>query len=108
MLRDVSVVDSDLGWAQRESIPRQGGYDNVEVLEHRQHVHVVEETAGPAVCEDERHTLTRYGTLMHEVDALKAKVVERVELPLPGSPVELMRPVGHEVLQPVQLGTLFP
>jgi len=52
--------------------------------------------------------LTRCGTLMHEVDTLPGEVVERVELPLPGTPVELMGPVGHEAAQPVQLGALFP
>ena len=45
---------------------------------------------------------------MHEVDALPGEVVERVELPLPGTPVELMGPVGNEALQPVQFGALFP
>src|ERR1035441_258854 len=55
-LRDVPVVNADFGWTRRKTIPRQGGYDHVKVLEHRQHVHVVEETAGPAVRENERHT----------------------------------------------------
>src|SRR5437870_4507650 len=108
MLRDVSVVDSDLGWAQRESIPRQGGYDHVEVLEHRQHVHVIEETAGPAVREDERHTPAGCRTLVYEVDAIPNEVVESVEPPFPGTPVELIGPVGHEALQPVQFGALLP
>jgi hypothetical protein len=42
------------------------------------------------------------------VDAVPCELVERVELPLPGTPVELMRPVGHEAPQPVQLGALLP
>src|SRR5271165_2984295 len=37
-LRDVPVVDADLEWTRRETIPRQGGYDHVEVLEHQRHV----------------------------------------------------------------------
>ena len=45
---------------------------------------------------------------MHEVDALPGEVVERVEPPLPGTPVELIGPVGYMALQPVQLGALFP
>jgi hypothetical protein len=45
---------------------------------------------------------------MHEVDAFPDEVVERVEFPLPGTPVELMNPVGNEVSQPVQFGALFP
>ncbi len=106
--RDVPVVDADLGRTRRESIPGQGGYDHVEVFEHRQHVHVVEEAAGPAVREDERHTVTRCGTLIDKVDALPGEVVERVELPFPGTPVELIGPVGNEAPQPVQLGALFP
>ena len=97
-LRDVPVVDADLGWTRRESIPGQGGYDHVEVLEHRQHVHVIEETAGPAVREDEGHTTARCRTPVHEVDALPREVVERVQPSLPGVPVEFMGPVGHEAL----------
>src|ERR1700723_1800406 len=57
-LRDVSVVDADLGWTRRETIPRQRGYDHVEELEHRQHLDVIKETAGPAVGENEWHTST--------------------------------------------------
>src|ERR1700685_4352095 len=55
-LRDVPVVDADLGWARRETIAGQGGYDHVKVHKQWQHVHVIEETAGPAVRENERHT----------------------------------------------------
>ena len=42
--RDVSIVDADLGWTRRESISGQGRDDQVEILEHRQHVHVIEES----------------------------------------------------------------
>jgi len=45
-LRNVSVVDTDLGWARRESVPGQGGYDDIEILKDRQHVHVIKKTAG--------------------------------------------------------------
>jgi len=45
---------------------------------------------------------------VHEVDAVPCELVERVELALPSTPVELMRPVGHEAPQPVQLGALLP
>jgi hypothetical protein len=45
---------------------------------------------------------------VHEVDALPNEVIERIELPLPGAPVELIGPVGHEPPQPFQLGALFP
>ncbi len=36
------------------------------------------------------------------------EVVERVELPLPSTPVELIGPEGDEALQPVQLRALLP
>src|SRR5271157_1209443 len=107
-LRDVLVIDADLGWAQRESIAGQGGHDHVEVLKHRQHVHVVEETARPAVREDEGHASAGRGTLVYEVDAFPCEMVKGVELALPSTPVELIGPVGHEALQPDQLGALFP
>src|SRR5215472_5224608 len=107
-VRDVAVVDPGSGWTCRESIPGQGGYNHVEGSEHRQQAQVVEEAAGPAVCEDERHTFTRLRTLMHEVDALPREVAERVQFPLPGTPVELMGPVRNEAPQPVQFGALFP
>jgi hypothetical protein len=42
------------------------------------------------------------------MNALPGKVLERVELLLPGTPVELIGPVGHETPQPVQIGALFP
>src|SRR6516225_6053818 len=45
---------------------------------------------------------------MHEVDALPREVAERVQFPLPGTPVELMGPVRNEAPQPVQFGALFP
>jgi hypothetical protein len=99
-LRNVSVVDADLGWARRESIPWQGGHDHVEVLEHRQNVQVVEETAGPAVREDEWHTTTGCGA---GAVSCRPKWVVDAWLALPGTPLELIGPVGHEVPQPVQL-----
>ena len=68
----------------------------------------VEETAGPAVREDERYTPAGCRTLVYEVDAIPNEVLESVEPPFPGTPVELIRPVGHEALQPVQLGALLP
>src|SRR5262245_60197847 len=107
-LRDVPVVDANLAWARRESIPWQGGHDHVEVLEHRQHVQVVEETAGPSVREDEWHTRAGRSALVHEVDTLPCQLVEGVELALPSAPVKLIGPVGHEVPQPVQLSALSP
>ena len=45
---------------------------------------------------------------MHEVDALPSEVIERVKLPLPGTPVELMGPVRNEAPQPVEFGALLP
>lgn len=66
------------------------------MVEHRQHVHIVEETAGPAVCEDERYFLAGCRALVQEVDAFPSKVVERVESPLSGMPVELISPLGNE------------
>src|SRR5690242_2735942 len=42
------------------------------------------------------------------MDAVPSEVVERVELALPGAPVELMGPVGHEAPQPVQRSALSP
>src|SRR5262245_15232352 len=65
-LRDVAIIDADLGWTRRKSISWQGRYDYVEVTEHRQHVYIVEETARPAVREDERYTLAGCRALAHE------------------------------------------
>src|SRR5205823_3807163 len=101
-------IDADLGWTRRKPISGQGRYDYVEVAEHRQHVHIVEETARPAVRQDERHTLPGCRTLAHEVDALPSEVVERVESRFPGTPVELIGPIGDKVPQPFQLSALFP
>src|SRR5258708_5317635 len=107
-LRDVAIIDVDLGWTRRKSISGQGRYDYVEVAEHRQHVHIVEETARPAMREDERYTPARCRTLAHKVDVLPSKVVEPVESRLPGSPVERIGPIRDEVPQPFQLSALFP
>ena len=38
----------------------------------------------------------------------REREIERVELALPGAPVELIGPVGHEAPQPVQLSALPP
>src|SRR5947209_1457383 len=62
-LRDVAIIDADLGWTRRKSVSGQRRYDYVEVAEHRQHVHIVEETARPAVREDKRHALAGCRTL---------------------------------------------
>src|SRR5260221_8430543 len=94
-MRDVPVVDADFEWARRKSIPWQRGHDHVEVLKHRQHFQIVEETAGPAVREDERHTTAGRGALVHEVDALPSELLQRVELALPNTPVKIIGPVGH-------------
>src|SRR5205823_4224284 len=107
-LRNVAIIDADLGWTRRKSISGQGRYDYVEVAEHRQHVHIVEETTRPPVREDERHPLAGCRTLAHEVDVLPSKVVERVESRLPGTPVELIGPIRDKVPEPVQLSALFP
>src|SRR5262245_58162772 len=88
-LCDVPVVDADLGWARRESIPWQGGHNHVEVLEHRQHVHVVEETAGPAVREYEWHTIAGYGALVLEDDAVMCELDEDDENYAPSHSVQL-------------------
>ena len=107
-LRDVAIIDTDHGWTWRKSISGQRRYDYVEVAEHRQHVHIVEETARPAVCEDERHTPARCRTLVHKVDALPGEVMERIESRFPRTPVELIGPIRDEVSQPVQLSALLP
>src|SRR5947208_2073074 len=65
-LRHVAIIDADLGWTRRKSISGQGRYDYVEVAEHRQHVHIVEETARPAVRKDKRYTVAGCRTLAHE------------------------------------------
>src|SRR5207247_1416902 len=107
-LRDVAIIDADLGWTWRKSISGQGRYHYVEVAEHRQHVHIVQETARPAVSEDKRHPLAGCRTLAHEVDVLPSEVVERVESRLPGAPVELIGPIRDKAPEPVQLSALFP
>ena len=58
--------------------------------------------------EDEWHTKGGCGALVHEVDAVPNELIERIELALPNTPVELIGPVGHEVLQPIQLSALSP
>src|SRR5437868_15036576 len=96
-LRDVAIIDADLRWTRRKSISGQGRYDDVEVAEHRQHVHIVEEAARPAVRQDERHPLAGCRTLAHEVDVLPSEVVERVESRFPGTRVELIGPIRDKV-----------
>src|SRR5262249_58338733 len=93
---------------RRETIPWQGVYNNVEVLEHRQHVQVIEETTGPAVREDNRNSPARGSTLVHEVDTVPSELIESAKPLLPGTPIKVVRPVGHEVLQPIQVRALFP
>src|SRR5207248_7003209 len=73
-LRDVAIIDADLRWTRRKSISGQGRYDYVEVAEHRQHIHIVEETARPAVREDEWHTPAGCSTLANEGDVLPSEV----------------------------------
>jgi hypothetical protein len=62
-----------------ESITGQGGHNNIEVLEHRQHVEVIEESARPPVREDNRHP----STLVHEVDAASSEVIESSQAAAP-------------------------
>src|SRR5438094_444921 len=69
-LRDVAIIDADLGWPRRKSISGQGRYDYFEVAEHRQHFDIVEKTARPAVGEDKGHPLAGCRTVADEVDAL--------------------------------------
>ena len=107
-LRDVPVVDAGLGWTRRKSIAGQRGDDHIKVFKHRQYINVIEKTAGPAVREDERQPPARCRRLMHKVNPLPGEVMERVEPSLPGTPVELIGPVGNEASKPVQLGALFP
>src|SRR5262249_58046889 len=78
-LRNVSIVDAYFRWTRRKSIPRQRWYDHIEILEHRQHIHVIEEAAGPAVCEDQRHAPAGFRTLMYEMDALPSEMIESVQ-----------------------------
>src|SRR5690242_14963541 len=75
---NIPVVDPHLGWTRRKSVARQRRYDHIEVLEHRQQTHVIEETAGPAVGEDERQTSAGRRTLMNKMDALPHEVIERI------------------------------
>ena len=58
--------------------------------------------------EDERHTKAGCGAPVHEMDAVPNELVERVELALQGTPVELIGPVEREAPQPVQLSALSP
>jgi len=60
------------------------------------------------VREDEWHTKRGCGALVHEVNAVPNELVERIELALSSTPVELIGPVGHEALQPFQLCALSP
>ncbi len=107
-LGHVSVVDANLGRARRKAISGQGRHDHVELFKHWQHVDIVEKTAGPAVCEDQRHAPAGCRALVNEMDAFPGEVVERIELPFPGPPIERISPVRYEVPQPVLLGALFP
>src|SRR5947209_5612758 len=67
-LRHKPVVDTNLGRAQRKSIAGQGWYNYIEILEHGQHVYVIEETAGPTVRKNKRHATARCRSLVHEVN----------------------------------------
>jgi hypothetical protein len=42
------------------------------------------------------------------MDVFPGEVVERIEFPFPGPPIEPISPVGYEMPQPVLLGALFP
>jgi len=53
-------------------------------------------------------TPARGRTSVHEVDAFPHEMVESVKPLLPGRPVELIGPVRHDVLQPIQGCALFP
>src|SRR5215469_13554055 len=106
--RNIAIVDTDLSWATRESVSGQRGHDYVELIEDRQHIHIIEETAGPAMRENERQALTRCCPLIHEVDAFPCEVLETVKPLLPCAPVEIIGPEGHETLQPIQIGALLP
>src|SRR5262249_10652220 len=103
-----SVIDTDLGGARRKSIPGQRRHDHIEIPEHRQHVNVIEEAAGPTMGEYQRRTAAGFRTLMDEMDAFPDEVIESVEPLLPRAPVELIGPIGDDVLQPLPLGALFP
>ena len=61
----------------------------------------------PCVRMSGRHRL-RCPSLVHEVNALPFEVIESVQPLLPGAPVEIVGPVGEELLQPFQFGALFP
>src|SRR6202000_2327573 len=99
--RDVSIVDSDLGWTTRESISGQGGDNYIEIAEHRQKAHIIEKSARPSMCEDQWRPPTRPCTLVYEMNAFPGEVVEGVKPLFPGAPVELVGPIRHDVLQPV-------
>jgi hypothetical protein len=60
------------------------------------------------VREDKRHASSRGGSSVHEVDALPSEVIESAKPPLPSTPIKFIRPVGHEVLQPIEVRALLP
>src|SRR5689334_2131354 len=68
-LRNIPIVDADFKGTLRESVPGQRGYDDIEIREHRQHIDIVEETAGPAMREDEWHSPAGCRPLAYEVDS---------------------------------------
>jgi hypothetical protein len=78
------------------------------ILQHRQHLHVIQKTARPAMRQQQRYTSARCRTLVYKVNALPGKVIQRVEPPLPGTPVELVSPVRNQVSQSLQLRALLP
>jgi hypothetical protein len=43
---------------------------------------------------------------MHEMYTAPGEVIQRVELLLPGAPVELINPVIYEMTEPIYLGAL--
>jgi hypothetical protein len=45
---------------------------------------------------------------VHKVDALPGEMMERVETRFLGAPVELIDPIGDQLLQPFQIGALLP
>src|SRR5262249_21737658 len=75
---------------------------------HRQHVDVIEEAAGPAMRQDQWRTAAGRCTLMNEMDAFPSELIESVEPLLPHAPIKLIRPVGDNAPQPLQLRALPP
>src|SRR5207249_12131000 len=110
--RNVPVVDTGTPRPRREAVARQRRYDQIErwtvdsmcgrIGQQRHQRQQFGERARPAVAEDERYAPSVPRPFMYEVDGhavkLGTELCGAVQRPLPGPPVETVRPVRQQLL----------